>query len=179
MKILWSALLHRATITIHSSINAIKSLQLKFEWLHVRWEYALQTRILSIAESLHNRQDDHMSKMFNLGNATAYSFPPNFALIVVYYCRCGAKNRRKAASFGIWPTNHGQILYDRVDTRCIPSCQFFTAHAMLALQALYISYSNSVCQSVRPSVRPSHTGIVSKRRHVARCSLHRCIAECV
>ena len=30
--------------------------------------------------------------------------------------------------------------------------------------------------SVRPSVRPSHTGIVSKRRHVARCSLHRLIA---
>ena len=40
-----------------------------------------------------------------------------------------------------------------------------------------ISYSNSVCLSVclsvRLSVRPSHAGIVSKRRHVARCSLHR------
>ena len=34
-----------------------------------------------------------------------------------------------------------------------------------------ISYSNSVC--------PSHAGIVSKRRHVARCSLHRWIAKCV
>ena len=46
-----------------------------------------------------------------------------------------------------------------------------------------ISYSNSVCLSVRPSVcpsvRPSHAGIVSKRRHVARCSLHRWIAKCV
>jgi len=31
----------------------------------------------------------------------------------------------------------------------------------------------SVCLSIRPSVRPSHAGIVSKRRHVARCSLHR------
>jgi len=39
----------------------------------------------------------------------------------------------------------------------------------------YISYGNSV----RPSVRPSHAGIVSKRRHVARCSLHRWIAKCV
>ena len=38
-----------------------------------------------------------------------------------------------------------------------------------------ISYSNSVC----PSVRPSHAGILSKRPHVARCSLHRWIAKCV
>ena len=46
-----------------------------------------------------------------------------------------------------------------------------------------ISYGNSVRPSVRlsvcPSVRPSHAGIVSKRRHVARCSLHRWIAKCV
>jgi len=39
-----------------------------------------------------------------------------------------------------------------------------------------ISYSNSVCRSVCLSVCPSHAGIVSKRRHVARCSLHRWIA---
>ena len=37
----------------------------------------------------------------------------------------------------------------------------------------------SVCLSVRPSVRPSHAGIVSKRRQVARCSLHCWIAKCV
>jgi len=37
----------------------------------------------------------------------------------------------------------------------------------------------SVCLSVRPSVRLSHAGIVSKRRHVARCSLHCWIAKCV
>ena len=37
------------------------------------------------------------------------------------------------------------------------------------------SYGNSVCLSVRPS----HTGIVSKRRHTARCSLHCQIAKCV
>jgi len=50
-----------------------------------------------------------------------------------------------------------------------------------------ISYSNSVrlsvCLSVRLSVRPSvrlsHAGIVSKRRHVARCSLHHWIAKYV
>ena len=45
------------------------------------------------------------------------------------------------------------------------------------------SYGNSVCLSVRLSVcrsavRPSH-GIVSKRRHVARCSFHCRIAKCV
>jgi len=38
-----------------------------------------------------------------------------------------------------------------------------------------ISYSNSVCLSVRLS----DAGIVSKRRHVARCSLHRWIAKYV
>jgi len=37
------------------------------------------------------------------------------------------------------------------------------------------SYGNSV----RLSVRLSHAGIVSKRRHVARCSLHYQIAKCV
>jgi len=31
--------------------------------------------------------------------------------------------------------------------------------------------------SVRLSIRLSHAGIVSKRRHVARCSLHRQIAK--
>ena len=45
------------------------------------------------------------------------------------------------------------------------------------------SYGNSVCLSVclsiRPSVRLSHAGILSKRRHVARCSLHCWIAKCV
>jgi len=37
----------------------------------------------------------------------------------------------------------------------------------------------SVRPSVRPSVCLSHAGIVSKRRHVARCSFHRWIAKCV
>jgi len=33
--------------------------------------------------------------------------------------------------------------------------------------------------SVCLSVRRSHAGIVSKRRHVARCSFHHWIAKCV
>jgi len=37
----------------------------------------------------------------------------------------------------------------------------------------------SVCLSVRLSVRLSHAGIVSKRRHVAQCSMHCQIAKCV
>ena len=36
----------------------------------------------------------------------------------------------------------------------------------------------SVRLSVCPSVRPSHAGIVLKRRHVARCSLHCQIGKC-
>ena len=37
----------------------------------------------------------------------------------------------------------------------------------------------SVCLSICPSVCLSHVGIVSKRQHVAQCSLHRQIAKCV
>jgi len=41
------------------------------------------------------------------------------------------------------------------------------------------SYGNSVHLSVRLSVYLAHAGIVSKRRHVARCSLQLRIAKCV
>jgi len=50
---------------------------------------------------------------------------------------------------------------------------FLQCATMLALQALYY------LQQFRPSVCLSHTGIVSKRLHVARCSLHCQIAKCV
>ena len=70
-----------------------------------------------------------------------------------------------------------------------PSVMKFTWHLRLimACTGFYsaplckrcTSYGNSVCLSVHPSVRPSHAGIVSKRRHVARCSLHCRIAKCV
>ena len=61
-------------------------------------------------------------------------------------------------------------------------CSFLQRAAMLAWQALYWlrQFRLSVCLSVCPSVCPSaHAGIVSKRRHVARCSLHCQIAKCV
>ena len=51
---------------------------------------------------------------------------------------------------------HASIdLYFRLDKEQLP---FLQRAAMLALQALYYSYGNSV----RLSVRPSHAGIVSK-----------------
>ena len=64
------------------------------------------------------------------------------------------------------------------------NCLLFQHHfllraAMLALQALYTSYSNSIHLSVCLSVCLSHAGIVSKRLHVARCSLHCHIAKYV
>ena len=63
----------------------------------------------------------------------------------------------------------------------------FSAHFYSAPQCSHckrcISYGNSVCPSVGLSVClsvcPSHAGIVSKRRHVARCSLQCQIAKCV
>ena len=39
--------------------------------------------------------------------------------------------------------------------------------------------TSAVLATAIPSVCPSHARIVSKRRHVARCSLHCCIAKCV
>jgi len=89
---------------------------------------------------------------------------------------------------------HGFRCYDNIArTRNVSEC------SVLALCLVYYSARNarnariasavlataipsvcpSVCLSVCPSVRPSHAGIVSKRRHVARCSLHRWIAKCV
>ena len=56
---------------------------------------------------------------------------------------------------------------------------FYSArNACIASAVLGIAIP-SVCLSVCLSVCPSHAGIVSKRRHVARCSLHRWIAKCV
>ena len=61
--------------------------------------------------------------------------------------------------------------------RFYSACNARIASAVLAMAIP--SVRPSVCLSVRPSVRLSHAGIVSKRRHVARCSLHRWIAKCV
>jgi len=57
--------------------------------------------------------------------------------------------------------------FNSVDHYSMPHCKRCTR------------YGNSVHPSVHPSVRPSHAGIVSKRRHIARCSLHCQIAKCV
>jgi len=56
--------------------------------------------------------------------------------------------------------------------RYVPLGLIFTArrNARIASAVLAIAI---------PSVRLSHAGIVSKRRHVARCSFHRWIAKCV
>jgi len=58
-------------------------------------------------------------------------------------------------------------------------CDFYSARSARIASAVLATAIPSVCPSVRPSVRLSHAGIVSKRRHVARCSFHRWIAECV
>ena len=56
------------------------------------------------------------------------------------------------------------------------SCPVFTArrNARIASAVLAMAFP-----SVWPSVCLSHASIVSKRRHVARCSLHCQIAKCV
>ena len=59
-------------------------------------------------------------------------------------------------------------------------CRIFTARRKARIASAVLATAiPSVCLSVRPSVCLSHAGIVSKRRHVARCSLHCQIAKCV
>jgi len=81
--------------------------------------------------------------------------------------------RKKTPKNAVFPQN-GADNYFRF--------RFFTSFLQRAQYShckCCISYSNSVRLSVRPSVRPSHAGIVSKRRHVTQYSLHRWIAKCV
>ena len=90
----------------------------------------------------------------------------------LYACHSELADRRRALDC---PAN--KLLFHRLVTVLLGLLVVFTARAMYYKRC--ISYGNSVCLSVRLSVRPSHAGIVSKRRHVARCSLHRWIAKCV
>jgi len=50
---------------------------------------------------------------------------------------------------------------------------FYSARNARIASAVLATAIPSVRPSVCLSVRPSHAGIVSKRQHVARCSLHR------
>jgi len=56
---------------------------------------------------------------------------------------------------------------------------FYSARNARIASAVLAMAIPSVRPSVRLSVRPSHVGIVSKRRHVARCSFHLWIAKSV
>ena len=58
---------------------------------------------------------------------------------------------------------------------CLTSFFYSARNARIASAVLLRQFR----MSVRQSVCPSHAGIVSKRRHVAQCSLHRWIAKCV
>jgi len=70
-----------------------------------------------------------------------------------------------------------------VTVNSVYKLQFLQRAAMLALLAVLAIAITSVCPSLRLSVclsvRLTHAGIVSKRRHVARYSLHCRIAKCV
>ena len=56
---------------------------------------------------------------------------------------------------------------------------FYSARNARIASAVLATAIPSVRPSVCLSIRLSHAGIVSKRRHVARCSFHRWIAKCV
>ena len=60
----------------------------------------------------------------------------------------------------------------------VSSSVFFTARRNARIASAVLATAIlSVCPSVCPSVRLSYAGIVSKQRHVARCSLHCQIAK--
>jgi len=73
------------------------------------------------------------------------------------------------------------VTYENLRIRHSLNCNVvFTARRNArVVRAVLATAIPSVCLSVRPSVRLSHAGVVSKRRHVARCSLHCQIAKCV
>ena len=80
-----------------------------------------------------------------------------------FFVSCPKTHHSKFYDENIWPV--GVEVRDWVSTACRNSshCKRCT------------SYGNSVCLSVRLS----HAGIVSKRRHIAWCSLHCQIAKYV
>ena len=59
--------------------------------------------------------------------------------------------------------------------KTLKSVNFYSARNARIASAVLATSIPSVCLSVRLS----HAGIVSKRRHVVRCSFHRWIAKCV
>jgi len=76
--------------------------------------------------------------------------------------------------------DHKNSLPSEPSMGCLVS--IFTArrsrNARIASAVLAIAFP-SVCPSIRLSAYRSHAGIVSKQRHIAWCSLHCQIAECV
>ena len=70
--------------------------------------------------------------------------------------------------------NRGRHLYSA--GRSSPLSRIFTARRNARIASVVLAIA---IPYVRPSVCQSHAGIVSKRRHVARCSLHCWIAKCV
>ena len=65
------------------------------------------------------------------------------------------------------------------DSAWLRTRPFYSARNARIASAVLATAIPSVRLSVRPSICPSHAGIVSKRRHVARCNVHRWIAKCV
>jgi len=85
-------------------------------------------------------------------------------------------------AIGAWFRCYDNIAPNAKDQRVLvlALCLVFTArHNARIASAVLATAIPSVCPSVCLSICLSHAGIVSKRRHVARCSLHSWIAKCV
>ena len=84
----------------------------------------------------------------------------------------GITNQRETTI--VWDRETGLPLYNAIGLCIFFFCLFISFYsvrnARIAIAVLAIAI---------PSVRLSHAGIVSKRRHVARCSLHHWMAKCV
>jgi len=73
------------------------------------------------------------------------------------------------------------ILHNNLNDKCnIIMQSYANAHIIIAFySARNARIASAVLATAIPSVRLSHAGTGSKRRHVARCSLHRWIEKCV
>jgi len=148
-------------------------------WLN--WSHLL-TAVCCIGVTYRRQRVEQIDVAVTLAVLFAVPIPVNSlgVLIADTLARLSQRDQLKAAYM-----NAMQImrvaqtgLTDYTHSKYSQQCFYSACNARIA-SAVLATAIPSVCLSVRLSVCLSHAGIVSKRRHVARCSFHRWIGKCV
>jgi len=145
-------------------------------------EEPIHSRPYLLPHSMQKEVEKELDDMLKLGiiepSTSSYSSP-----IVVVHIPDGSnrvcvdfRKLNKVTVFDPEPMPQPEQVFAKLENdQYFCTFDFYSArNARIASTVLAMAIP-SVCLSVRPS----HAGIVSKRRHVARCSLHRWIAKCV